>query len=112
MHFVEHAIIADHYIDEHDMCLVRICTSIEEAATEIDHFFSNYVRFDVRADRGYIKVRQRPTDEQVRSLIDVVPRFAQGRVYALEDDTTISFNFDGRNYVNLRLLIDAINEWI
>ncbi|HEY5011044.1 MAG TPA: LOG family protein, partial [Acidimicrobiales bacterium] len=111
MHFVEHAIIAGHYIDEHDMRLVRVCTSIDEAATEIDHFFSNYVRFDVRADRGYIKVRHRPTDEQVRSLADVVPRFAQGRGYALEDDTTISFNFDGRNYVNLRLLIDAINEW-
>jgi hypothetical protein len=28
-----------------------------------------------------------------------------------DDDTTISFAFDGRNYVNLRLLIDQINEW-
>ena len=66
MTFVEGAIIADRYIDEHDMCLVRICTSIEEAADEIDHFFSNYVRFDVRGDRGFIKVRRRPSDEQLR----------------------------------------------
>jgi len=29
----------------------------------------------------------------------------------LEDDTTISFAFDGRNYVNLRLLINQINDW-
>jgi hypothetical protein len=29
----------------------------------------------------------------------------------MEDDVTISFAFDGRNYVNLRLLINAINDW-
>jgi uncharacterized protein (TIGR00730 family) len=111
MHFVQNAIIADHYIDENDMCLVRICTSVEEAAAEIDHFFSNYVRFDVRADRGFITIRRRPSDEQFASLAHAVPRFAQGRGYVLEDDTTISFAFDGRNYVNLRLLINEINDW-
>ena len=56
MSFVDNAVIADHYIDELDMCLVRICTSVAEAAFEIDHFFSNYVRFDVRGERGFIKV--------------------------------------------------------
>jgi hypothetical protein len=111
MGFVEHAIIADHYIDEHDMCLVRICTSIEEAVEEIDHFFSNYVRFEVRGERGYIKVRRRPSDSQLAALTNAVPRFAQGLGYALEDDATISFAFDGRNYVNLRLLINQINDW-
>ena len=111
MTFVESAIIADGYIDKHDMCLVRICTSIEEAVAEIDHFFSNYVRFDVRGDRGFIKVRRRPTEAQLAELARVAPHFAQRLGYVLEDDTTISFAFDGRNYVNLRLLIDEINEW-
>ncbi len=112
MHFVDNAVIADHYIDDNDMCLVRICTSVEEAATEMDHFFSNYVRFDVRGERGLIEVRRRPSDEQVAELAQVVPYFALGRGYVLEDDTTISFAFDGRNYVNLRLLINQINEWV
>jgi uncharacterized protein (TIGR00730 family) len=112
MNFVDNAVIADHYIDDNDMCLVRICTSVEEAATEIDHFFSNYVRFDVRGDRGLIEVRRRPSEEQVAELATVVPYFALGRGYVLEDDTTISFAFDGRNYVNLRLLINQINEWV
>jgi uncharacterized protein (TIGR00730 family) len=111
MSFVDNAVIADRYIDENDMCLVRICTSTDEAAAEIDHFFSNYVRFDVRGDRGFIKVRRGPRGEQLAALANAVPRFAQGRGYALEDDTTISFAFDGRNYVNLRLLIDQINDW-
>jgi hypothetical protein len=111
MSFVDNAIIADHYIDEHDMCLVRICTSIEEAVEEFDHFFSNYVRFEVRGERGYVKIRRRPSESQLAALAKVVPRFAQGLGYALEDDTTISFAFDGRNYVNLRLLINEINDW-
>jgi hypothetical protein len=111
MHFVDHAVIADHYIDENDMCLVRICTSVEAAAVEIDHFFSNYVRFDVRGERGFIRVRRRPSDAQLSELAAVVPRFSHGLGYVLEDDTTISFAFDGRNYVNLRLLINEINEW-
>jgi hypothetical protein len=111
MNFVDHAVIAEHYIDENDMCLVRICTSVEEAADEIDHFFSNYVRFDVRGDRGLITVRRPPSAEQLGDLALVVPRFAQGLGYKMEDDTTISFAFDGRNYVNLRLLINQINEW-
>jgi len=29
----------------------------------------------------------------------------------LEDEHTISFGFDGRNYVNLRLVIDQLNGW-
>jgi uncharacterized protein (TIGR00730 family) len=109
--FVDNAVTADHYIDEPDMCLVRLCTSVEDAANEIDHFFSNYVRFDVRGDRGVIQVRRRVSDEQLAELANVVPRFASGMGFVRDDDTTISFAFDGRNYVNLRLLIDQINEW-
>jgi uncharacterized protein (TIGR00730 family) len=111
MHFIDNAVIADYYIDERDMCLVRVCTSIEDAAAEIEHFFSNYVRFDVRGERGFIKIRRRPTESQLRDLATTVPRFAQGAGFALEGDTTLSFAFDGRNYVNLRLLIDQINGW-
>jgi len=111
LNFVDNAVTAGHYIDEPDMCLVRLCTSVEDAADEIDHFFSNYVRFDVRGDRGVIKVRRRVSDEQLAELANVVPRFATGLGYRRDDDTTISFAFDGRNYVNLRLLIDQINGW-
>jgi uncharacterized protein (TIGR00730 family) len=111
MDFVDNAVIAGDYIDENDMCLVRICTSVEEAATEIDHFFSNYVRFDVRGDRGVITVRRGPSDQQLTALANAVPRFSSGLGYVRDDDTTISFAFDGRNYVNLRLLINEINEW-
>lgn len=111
MDFVEHAIIAGHYIDDRDMCLVRVCATVVEAVAEIEHFFSNFQSVDVRGDRATLKVRRTPTEAQLGELAQVVPRFAHGTGYALDDEHTISFNFDGRNYVNLRLLIDHINEW-
>ncbi len=111
MAFVDHAVIAGHYIDPDDMCLVRLCTSIDDAVEEIVRFTSNFVRFDVRGDRGYIRVRRRPTDDQLRALTHAVPRFAQGLGYVIEDDATISFAFDGRNYVKVRQLIDELNAW-
>jgi uncharacterized protein (TIGR00730 family) len=109
--FVEDAIIAGNYIDVNDMCLVRICSSIEEAVTEIEHFFSNYESFEVRGARAYVKVKRTPSPAQLAELAAAVPRFAEGAGYVVEDERAISFGFDGRNYVNLRLVIDQINGW-
>jgi uncharacterized protein (TIGR00730 family) len=109
--FVEHAIIAGNYIDVNDMCLVRICSSVEDAVSEIEHFFSNYESFDVRGDRAFVKIQRAPTTAQLAELAAEVPRFATGAGYVLEDERTISFSFDGRNYVNLRLVINQINGW-
>jgi uncharacterized protein (TIGR00730 family) len=111
MDFIENSIIADDYIGPHDMCLVRVCTTIADAVDEIEHFYSNYERFEVHGHRAIIKVRRPTTPARLDTLARVVPRFAQGQGYALEDDHTISFDFDGRNYVNLRLLINQINAW-
>jgi uncharacterized protein (TIGR00730 family) len=109
--FVEEAIIAGNYIDVNDMCLVHICSTVEDAVTEIEHFFSNYESFEVRGERAYIKVERAPSPDQLAALAVTVPRFAGGAGYVLEDEKTISFSFDGRNYVNLRLVIDQINSW-
>ena len=109
--FVEGAIIADDYIGAEDTCLVAICESVDEAVEEIVHFYSNFRSFEVRDERARLKVHRAPTGEQLRALADVVPRFALGVGYILEDAETISFNFDGRNYVNLRLVINEINSW-
>jgi len=46
---VDDAIIAGNYIDVNDMCLVRICSSVDAAVEEIEHFFSNYESFEVVA---------------------------------------------------------------
>jgi hypothetical protein len=111
LYFVEHAIIAGNYIDANDMCLVRICSSVEDAVGEIEHFFLNYESFEVRGGRAFVKVKRAPSPAQLADLAAAVPRFAEGTGYELEDEQTISFGFDGRNYVNLRLVINQINDW-
>ena len=110
--FVDNAITADGYIDEHDLCLVRRCTSVEEAVAEIERFYSNFRRFEVADGRARITVAHTPSGAQLDDVAKRLPVFARGGAPHLDDEHTISFEFDGRNFVNLRLLIDQINDWI
>jgi hypothetical protein len=110
--FVEGAIVADDYIGPGDTCLVRLTTTIADSIDEIERFYSNYQSFTIEGDRASICLRQTPTPEQVQGLVHVVPQFGAERGYVLEDEHTLSFSFDGRNYVNLRLVIDEINRWV
>ncbi|HTT59804.1 MAG TPA: hypothetical protein VMF33_07120, partial [Acidimicrobiales bacterium] len=55
--------------------------------------------------------RREPTDAQIESLARTVPCFGEAPGYQRDDPTTISFNFDGRSYVNLRLVINEVNNW-
>lgn len=110
--FMDQAIIKNHYVDTDDMYMVRFATSIDDTVKEIEHFYSNYRGFEIKGDRGLISVNQVPTPEQLAALAEAVPIFASPPGYAVEDDSTISFNFDGRNYVSLRLVIDQVNSWI
>ena len=109
--FVENAITADGYIDVNDLCLVRCCTSVDDAVAEIEHFYSNFRRFDVAHGRAFIGVARTPSDAQLNDAAIRLPVFARGGPPRLDDEHTISFDFDGRNFVNLRLLIDLINSW-
>ena len=112
MDFVRGAIIADDYIGEYDMCLVRVCTTIDDAVNEIERFYSNFVDFQVHAGRGFITVKHAPTLEQLQHLGLDMPQFNDGAGYIVESATSLSFDFEGRNFVNLRMLIDQINAWV
>jgi hypothetical protein len=37
--------------------------------------------------------------------------FDEGPGYRVDNEETLSFNFDGRNYLNLRKVIDEVNSW-
>ena len=93
------------------MFIVRVATSTEHAVHEIEHFYSNYVGFEIKGDRGIMSVRRTPTPEQLVELSAAVPLFDGEPGYRVESESTISFNFDGHNYVNLRLVIDQVNGW-
>lgn len=111
MTFVDEAVVSDGYIGPRDMCLVRLATSVTETIDEIEHFYSNYREFTAKDERGWLSLRRPPTPEQLIELKTAVPMFGEGAGYRIEDNQTLSFNFDGRNFVNLRLVIDEVNNW-
>jgi hypothetical protein len=109
--FMDQAIVKNHYVATDNMFIVRLATSIDDTVDEIEHFYSNYRGFEIVGDRGLISLNRQPTPKQLDALTRGVPMFADDPGYKLEDDKVISFNFDGRNYVNLRLVIDEVNSW-
>lgn len=109
--FIDSAVTAGGYIDEPDMALVRICHTVDEAVHEIELFYSNYVSFVVKDSRAAIRLRRPPTPEQLGATEAAAPSMGSIRDFVLQDDNTMTFAFDGRDYVNLRLLINHINAW-
>ena len=111
MTFMEEGIVRNDYVDVGDMCLVRQATSVEETVEEIEHFYSNYVGFAINGERAVVTVRPPPTPEQMERLRATVPGFDGVAGYQLEPENTIAFDFDGRNYLDLRRVIDEVNAW-
>jgi uncharacterized protein (TIGR00730 family) len=109
--FIDDALIANDYVDAIDSCLFSVCYSIDEVVAAIEHFYSNYVRFETENGRGRIEARKLPSAEQLRALNDQFPQFGAGSGFSFEDARSFTFTFDGRNYVSLRMLIDVVNSW-
>lgn len=110
--FMDEALVADSYIAAEDLCLVRICHSVDDVLAEIDRFYSNYTDFAITGDRGRLTVRRLPSPSQLDQLPTLIPKFAGKEGFKVEGDNVITFDFDGSNYVRLRLLIDAANGWL
>ena len=110
--FMEEVVIADHYVGAGDMELVAYCRSVGEVVEEIDRFYENYVSFEAEGGRGHLVLRQCPTSEQLERLGELFPVFARGHGFTVSDDDELTFDFDGREYVNLRRLIDEVNRWV
>jgi hypothetical protein len=111
MTFIDEAVVSNDYVDTKNMCLVRLATSVPETIDEIELFYSNYVSFSTEGERGLLSLRHPPAPEQLADLKSAVPMFAEGLGFLLDDEKTLSFSFDGRNFVNLRLVIDEVNNW-
>ncbi len=111
MTFIDEGIMKNHYVATDNMFLVRLATSITDTVDEIELFYSNYRDFAVDGERGLMSLRRAPTPSQLDALRAAVPMFDEGDGYQQENDQTLSFGFDGRNYSNLRLVINEVNRW-
>jgi hypothetical protein len=107
--FINDEVIGGDYIGQSDMCLVRLCDNVLDAVKEIERFYSNYASTHIENGRAAISVRRTPDDAKLRELAALVPFFALGEGFKVED-SHVTFNFERRNYANLRLIIDALND--
>jgi uncharacterized protein (TIGR00730 family) len=107
--FITDEVIGGDYIGASDMCLVRLCESVQDAVREIERFYSNYVSTHIENGRAALSVRRVPHENKLVELAGLVPFFALGEGFKIEGPT-VTFNFERRNYANLRLIIDALND--
>jgi uncharacterized protein (TIGR00730 family) len=104
--FMDGSVMRARYLDPESVCLFEICHSLGDAITSIEHYYGNFAGFSLNASTARIELARVPSADQLAALASEVPRFAP---YDVEGDA-VTFRFDGRNYVTLRLVIDALNR--
>ncbi len=107
--FIDESVIDMGYLDEDAAVLFKLCHSLDEVEREIDHFYTNFTEFTLSSGRGRIGLRRPLAIEECAVLEHRVPELATGDGLHTEANA-LTFDFDGRRYVELRRLIDAVND--
>ncbi len=107
--FIEEAVIGADYLDADAARLVRICHSLEDVEDELERFYRHFVAFSHAGGLGRLDLRRAITPAEIAALRARVPELATGADWRT-DGPSIHFEFDGRRYVELRRLIDAVND--
>lgn len=107
--FIDDAVVTARYIDPPDTALFRLCHSIDGAISEIERFYRNFDGFEIDGAEAVISLKRRPTPEQLDALAAAVPEFGDVGGYRLDAQGHLRFDFDGRQYVTVRRLIDELN---
>ncbi len=107
--FIQESVIDANYVEADAAHLVRICHSLDDVEDELERFYRNYVAFEHSNGRGKLDLRRAVTPEDLVVLRARVPELAGG-AESSGDGSSIAFDFDGRRYVALRRLIDAVNN--
>ncbi len=107
--FVDGWMIKAGYLDDADTCLFRIVRSVEDAIAEVERFYSNFVGFDLEGSLAHVALKHPVTASLLDALTRAVPAFATGAGYRVDESGLLTFDFDGRRYVNLRQVIDVVN---
>lgn len=104
--FMVGSVVDARYLDAESVCLFEICHSLESAIDSIEHYYGNFTGFSLTDGVGRITLRRPPTTHQLATLGTDIGRFAPYE----RDGDAVTFAFDGRSYVTLRLVIDALNQ--
>ena len=121
--YVKDHLLARGLIGPDDLHLYKITESVEEAAREVKHFFSNYHSIRYSRDELVIRVRRAPNAAQ---LAEIAQRFSSIKVRgefkisgplpverdepSLKEMSRLVFAFNRKDHGKLRMLIDYLND--
>lgn len=121
--FVEEDLASRGLISETDFAFCRICTTIDDAVTEVCRFYSTFHSYRFVGRRTVLRLTRDVTDDELAALnagfADIVVSGSIERVAAsqpeVDDDDAVdlprlSFAFDKMSYARLRQLIDQLNR--
>jgi uncharacterized protein (TIGR00730 family) len=125
LEFVKLELLDTGYIDAHDLCLVHVTDSVDDAVREALDFYGNYHSQRFVDGELVLRVQQVPDPASLADLsADFADIIVRGAFAAIEptaaevadddhlDLARISFRFDRRGWSRLRMLIDRLNEAI
>ncbi|MGQ0743082.1 MAG: TIGR00730 family Rossman fold protein [Acidimicrobiales bacterium] len=121
--FVNEEVISRGLVSAADRALYRITDNVTDASAELLGFYGNYHSMRFVGRRLVIRLRHRPTPEELaaldRDFCDIRTRGALESVEPLPSEVTsadhldlprIAFYFDRLSHGRLRTLIDALNR--
>jgi uncharacterized protein (TIGR00730 family) len=121
--YVKDHLLRQGLISPPDLHLYKITDSVDEAAREITHFYSNYHSSRYSRDDLIIRLHRRPTEAQVAAISekfgDIKPRGdfrVSGPLPVERDEPALAelhrlvFQFNRRDHGRLRQLIDHLNN--
>ena len=120
--FIKKTLLPRKLVSEQDLALYRICSSIDEAVSEIDKFYSVYNSMRFVGKRLVLRLNRQISDVHLSKLnndfSDICLNSSLERITAtkaeiddndLPDKPRLAFQFARRDFGRLRQLIDAIN---
>ena len=120
--FIKETLLPRKLVSEQDLALYRICSSVDEAVSEIDKFYSVYNSMRFVGKRLVLRLNRQISDAHLSKLnkdfSDICMNSSLERITAtkaeiddkdLPDKPRLAFQFARRDFGRLRQLIDAIN---
>jgi uncharacterized protein (TIGR00730 family) len=120
--FIKKTLLPRKLVSEQDLALYRICSSVDEAVSEIDKFYSIYNSMRFVGKRLVLRLNRQISDLHLAKLNndfnDICLNSSIERINAtkaeiddndLPDKPRLAFQFARRDFGRLRQLIDSIN---
>lgn len=120
--FIKQTLLPRKLVSPQDLALYRICSSVDDAVSEITNFYSNYHSMRFVGKRLVLRLNKQVSDQKLLELngefadICVDSRIERIEITKVEIDDSdnvdlprLAFHFARRDFGRLRQLIDAIN---